>query len=329
MQEAVFRTEDFPAQERFAYWTELMSRTHAPMLLSSDHSADYQGVHRTLTLGAVSVWPAVYQPHISRRTPKLIRQSDPEAYHLSLLLSGSGVASWPQGQVEYRPFDLYFNDTSQPHEVRVDGAPVKTVGVEIPKALVPLPRGTVERLIAHRMQARDGLGSLLGQFLIQLAAGSKTYRTTDGPRLATVLADLVTALFAHTVEAEDLLEPESRERALVLRIREFIRTHLPEPDLTPRTIAVAHHISLSYLHRIFAGETRTVAAEIRAQRLAAARRDLADAGMRDVPIHCIAARWGFPDAASFSRAHRFAHGCTPSEFRNGAQGRLCGCPGSP
>ncbi|MFE7532161.1 helix-turn-helix domain-containing protein, partial [Kitasatospora sp. NPDC057542] len=119
-------------------------------------------------------------------------------------------------------------------------------------------------------------------------------------------------------DAEDAVPPESRRRALVQRVRAFVRTHLHEPDLSPGAVAAAHHISVSYLHRLFEGEEETVAAWIRRQRLERARRDLADPALAATPVHVIAARCGFPRAADFSRAFRGAYGLPPRDFRHGA-----------
>jgi AraC-like DNA-binding protein len=58
-----------------------------------------------------------------------------------------------------------------------------------------------------------------------------------------------------------------------------------------------------------------VASYIRDQRLENARRDLADPALRAMPVHTVAARWGFPRAAEFTRAFRTAHGVPPSELR--------------
>jgi AraC-like DNA-binding protein len=82
-------------------------------------------------------------------------------------------------------------------------------------------------------------------------------------------------------------------------------------------IAAAHHISLSYLHRVFQQQAQgeTVAAWIRARRLEGARGDLADPSLRGTPIHAIAARWGLrPD--DFARAFRAADGVSPRDFRH-------------
>ncbi|MER6844702.1 hypothetical protein ABT321_29800 [Streptomyces platensis] len=85
--ERLFRSGDLPPADRFDCWRELVGRTHAPLEVLSDHRADFLAAQRVLDLGAVSVWPTTFQPVCFRRTPKLIRQSDPEGLHLSLSLT--------------------------------------------------------------------------------------------------------------------------------------------------------------------------------------------------------------------------------------------------
>ncbi|MGC5286637.1 helix-turn-helix transcriptional regulator [Micromonospora sp. DT231] len=82
-------------------------------------------------------------------------------------------------------------------------------------------------------------------------------------------------------------------------------------------VADAHHISVRSLHRLFEAEDTTVASYIRDLRLARCRRDLTDPALRSLPAQAVAARWGFPDKAHFSRAFRAAYGITPQEHRDG------------
>ncbi|CAM5527886.1 AraC family transcriptional regulator [Streptomyces purpurascens] len=96
-----------------------------------------------------------------------------------------------------------------------------------------------------------------------------------------------------------------------MRIRAFVRDHLHDPNLNPGAIAAAHHISRSYLYRLFEHEEQSISAWIRGQRLECARRDLAEPALGATPIHAIAARWGFPRAADFTRAFRSAYGIPP------------------
>ena len=54
---------------------------------------------------------------------------------------------------------------------------------------------------------------------------------------------------------------------------------------------------------------------IRTRRLEQCRRDVLDPVLADRPVAGIAARWGFVDAAHFSRAFKTAYGVSPSEYR--------------
>ncbi|MFE0252442.1 helix-turn-helix domain-containing protein [Streptomyces sp. NPDC059010] len=304
--------------DRFDYWVELLGRAHAPMELRSDHADDFRASQRVLDLGAVTVWSGAFQSQVFRRTSKLIRQSDPEAYNLSFILHGTGTGMWRHRETRYKPHDLFITSTSLPNEIHSSGDPVTTVAVEVPKALLPLSRDMAGRIVGAPVSGREGMGALLAGFLTQLTADTAAYQPADRPRLRTVLVDLVAALFAHLLETGDSLPPETRQRALTLRIQAFIREHLHDPRLTPAGIAAAHHISTSYLHRLFRGEDATVAAWIRRLRLEAARRDLTEPALHATPIHAIAARWGFPRATDFSRAYRAAYGTTPQDHRHQA-----------
>ncbi|MFD4576123.1 helix-turn-helix domain-containing protein [Streptomyces sp. NPDC058417] len=316
LHESVFRTLDLPAADRFEAWVERMGHTHAPMRLDSAHTADYHGYQRVIALGDVTVWPATFDQLTFHRTAKLVRRSDPESYHLSLLLRGEGVARWGRRQAVYRVNEFHTNSSSRAYDISTGPDPVSMVGLEIPRAQVPLPGDRADQVMGRRITARRGTGALLAQFLHQIAADTSAYRPADGPRLATVAADLVAAVFAHALDAESALPPETRGRTLTLRAQAFVRRRLGDPDLTPAAVAEAHHISRSHLYRLFQAEGLTVASYIRDQRLAHARRDLLDPAQRATPVHVVAARWGFPRAAEFSRAFRTAYGVPPGELRN-------------
>ncbi|MGW3289965.1 helix-turn-helix domain-containing protein [Streptomyces sp. NPDC001002] len=315
LHESVFRTEELPVGDRFEAWTERLGRTHAPMELDSDRAADYRGHQRLIGLGDVTIWPAAFDQLVFRRTPKLVRRSDPEVYHLSLLRRGTGAASWGREHTAYEVGDIHTNCSSRAYEIATGSEPVSIVGIEVPRTLVALPGSSADRVIGSRISGREGLGALLAQFLGQLAADTNPYAPSDAPRLGNVVVDLVTALFAHALDAESQLAPETHSRALTLRIKDFIRRHLDDPDLTPARVAAAHHISRSYLYRLFQAEDLAVSSYIRDRRLAGARRDLADPALGGLPVHAVAARWGFPRAAEFSRAFRTAYGVTPGAFR--------------
>ncbi|MFI1027055.1 helix-turn-helix domain-containing protein [Streptomyces sp. NPDC020951] len=322
----VFRTDDVPAEGRLDLWRDLLTTTRSPSEITSPHAADFWAEYHLMELGPVTVWPTSYQPSRFRRNQRLVRRSDPERYHLTLLIQG-GLAVEHIGRANtFGPRDLLMTDSSRPYDVLPHGAPsyddrdrqvVQGVGVDFPKALLSVPPHLVRDLLCRRLPGQDGVGALLTDFLVGLDRQSQHLGPSDAPRLGRIVLDLVSAWLAHLLETEDALDPETRHRVTVERIRAFIRQNLHDPTLTPTMIAAAHHISLSYLHRIFQQRTQgdTVAAWIRDQRLAGARRDLADPALRATSIHTVAARWGMPRASDFTRAFRTAYGVSPREYR--------------
>lgn len=138
----------------------------------------------------------------------------------------------------------------------------------------------------------------------------------DASRLGSIVVDLVSAVLARRLEAGRGVPDDAYQRTLVLQIESFIERQLGNPDLSPRTIAVHHHISVSHLHRLFRARGTTVARSIRQRRLERARRDLSDPALHGVPIHRIATRWGFADHATFTRAFTSLYDSSPSEHRH-------------
>ncbi|WP_433271738.1 helix-turn-helix domain-containing protein [Actinosynnema sp. CS-041913] len=129
--------------------------------------------------------------------------------------------------------------------------------------------------------------------------------------MARISLDLPAALPARRLDAGP--PPDGHRQALVARVRAFIDGHLADPGLCPAVVAAAHHVSTRQLHRLFAGQDLGVAGWIRHRRLERSRHDLAT---RREPVHVVASRWGFPDAAHFSRLFRRTYGMSPSDYRH-------------
>ncbi|WP_426405356.1 AraC family transcriptional regulator [Streptomyces sp. R-07] len=315
--EMTFRSAELPPADRFECWRALMSETHAPMDMRSECAADFWVNQRIVSLGEITVYPLECIPLTFLRTPKLIGRSDPEAYHLSLVKRGGGMVTLGKETVAHSAFSYHTSDTSRPFEIMTGRESFEIIGVEVPKALLPLPPRTASQIIGKHISARDGMGALLAMFLSQVTRDSHSYHPTDAPRLSSVLADLVASLFAGVLDADRSLTPETHRRTLALQIMAFIRNNADDPQLDVPAIAAAHHISVSYLHRLFQreGSGATVAAFLQQQRLARARRDLTDPLHQGVPVHAIAAQRGFSHASAFSRAFRDAYGMPPATFR--------------
>ena len=187
--------------------------------------------------------------------------------------------------------------------------------VMFPKHLISLPPEMIGQLTAVRISGHEGLGGMVAPYLSQLASNLDQLAGATGARLAHSALDLVSTVFTRELGLDDLAADP--HRALMQRIRGHIDRHLASTELSPASIAAAHYISTRHLHGLFQEQGTTVSTWIRTRRLEQCRRDLLDPLLSDRPVAAIAARWGFMDAAHFSRAFKSAYGVSPSEYRAG------------
>ncbi|MFE7593695.1 helix-turn-helix domain-containing protein [Kitasatospora sp. NPDC057512] len=326
--ESVFRGEGVPERERFECWRELVSRTRDSEV-TSPHSDDFRAEMRRLELGPVTLLRTSFPPTRFQRTERRVRRSDLGVFHLTLLLDGGFVLTPGSGRTEtFGPGNLHMLDSSHPFDLRAFGARaqapaerrIEAVGVDFPTTLLPLPAHRVHELLGRGFSSREGACALLSEFLVGLDRQAAVLGPVETPRLGGIVVDLVAAWLARELDAEAAVPDDTRQRALVENVRGFVERNLRDPELTPAVIAAAHHISVSYLHRLFTRQSggETVAAFVRRRRLERAHRDLADPALRDLPVHAVATRCGLPRAAEFSRAFKAAYGLSPSEHRRQA-----------
>ncbi|MFB7332180.1 helix-turn-helix domain-containing protein [Streptomyces adustus] len=266
-----------------------------------------------MELGGTSVWSTTCHPLAQLWVPRLLLRPADRCYRVTLLLEGTAVIVHEGGETALRAGDFFCDDHAWPREIQA--GTVRAVGIDVPQPLLPLPQDEADRALGRRTTSQDGADALLARFLTQLTRNTGALLPSDGPRLGTVLTGLVAVLFARVARSGPAPLSRPEQGALTPRIARFVQQNLADPELSPRSIAAAHDISPSYLHRLFQGEQETVAATIRRQRLERARYDLADPAQDATPVHAIAARWGFTRATDFARAFRAAYGVAPTDYR--------------
>ena len=244
----------------------------------------------------------------------LIRRADPELYKFGLLVSGDCVIEQNGRQAHLRPGDFAIYDTSRPYRLRFGDDFRMTIAM-FPRSLVRLPEKHMAELTAVRLAGDTGLGSLIAPLMRGLSAELGGARPVIATHLGDAVVDLVTAAFAEQMQRPLEEEGAGTHRILVAQASKFIDEHLTDSELCSKTIADAHFVSVRLLQKSFEAEGMSVSALIRTRRLERCRRDLVDPACRHLPIALIGHRWGFPDAAHFSRLFRNAYGASPREFR--------------
>ncbi|SPL95978.1 Transcriptional regulator, AraC family [[Actinomadura] parvosata subsp. kistnae] len=312
-------TDKVPAAERFTFWREVSSKAWMPKDAHCEAhlAARFRAQVAIGEMGPVQWTLLTTTPYSVRRTPELIRRCDPETFLLSCTIRGHVVMEQNGRQADFAVGDLGLYHSSRPYLGRLLPAaePSRLLILSFPRSSLPLPPRDLHDLTTVRMPGDRGIGSLSSRILRQLARHLPKLSDTETSRLSTLALDVLTLALADALGTEGLVPPHARQRALTTRIHAFIHDNLSDPRLTPGTIAAAHHISRSYLHKLFRRQGRTVAGYIRERRLERCRRDLADPLLAAHPIHAIAARWGFTSPAHFSQAFRDAYGLSPRQFR--------------
>lgn len=302
------------AVDSFQDWSRAISASFVPLMVRSNGADAFHGTMRSRVLGDISVVEVKASRHTVVRTPALIAKSAGRYFKLSIQLSGSGRLVQDEREAVLSPGDLAIYDTSRPYELSFDGE-FRTLVLMFPYGLLDLPAEAVGQVTALRIPGDQGLGELISPFLVRLADNLEALSGANGLRLAHNALGLVTTLF--NGELDQLIEAGRDPHLLLLsRIHDYIESNLGNPELGPASIAAAHYISTRHLHDLFQEIDTTVAVSIRQRRLERCRRDLRDPVLAGRPVTAVAARWGFTDAAHFSRIFRAAYGNSPTGYRN-------------
>lgn len=315
----VISTDDYPINHRFDAWVDQVAQALVPVDVNVTEPREYQGRMSAARYGSVGVGSVTSSSCISRRTRRLIEQSDPGAVQLMYVTRGNiGVAQ--SGCVSrLRPGDLAVHTTWRPYIVRAmaDESGLATgITAFIPRHQIPLHDNVLDRVAARRLSGHAAAGALLANLLTGLSA-ELPLPPGDAARLSCALADLLTVTL-NSADRRAAPPPETVQGALRTAVLDFVRRHLDDHRLSTSSVAAAHHVSTRTLNRIFESHGDTVSGFIRRCRFERCMRDLADPALRHHAIQDITTRWCFRSQTHFNRRFRETTGMTPGEYRNAA-----------
>ncbi|MGW0120801.1 helix-turn-helix domain-containing protein [Streptomyces sp. NPDC003327] len=214
------------------------------------------------------------------------------------------------------PNDLVFCDPARRHLLRF-GEDCQMIFFRVPRCYLGLPEPELDRVLGVPVRGGEGIGALASDFLTALAEKAEFRRSTIGDRRARTAVQLLSVLVMELLEAETadaVDDAPGAGNALLSRIHAHIEEHLRDPDLSPESIARAHHISVRYLQKLFQNDGSTVSQWVRQRRLESCRFELGRSTRRTT-MAAMAHRWGFSSPSHFSRTFRGAYGMSPTEWQ--------------
>jgi AraC-like DNA-binding protein len=311
-------TASVEPSQRLAYWTDLVCDTYVQLecdaiagrtSIDGDIKADELATLRLSTVTAT--------PQVVRRTAAKIADASEDFFLVSIQTRGEGLILQDDRLAHLRPGDFALYDSTRPYQLRFDGA-FQQVVLQLPGPILRTALPHTDALTASAVSGERGAGHLMIGMIRTLASDIDLL----SPASAHAVAESVTQILIAGLSALPAARqpPVSHLTAYHReRIKACARSRLGDPSLNVASLAQELRLSPSTLHRVWSGEACGLSEWIWAQRLDAARRDLCDPNQASCSVSEIAYRWGFNDAAHFSRAFRGRFGRSARELRAGAR----------
>ncbi|MGT2531165.1 helix-turn-helix domain-containing protein [Streptomyces nojiriensis] len=236
--------------------------------------------------------------------------NDRNHVYLGVHVRGPVTVDHGRARTPLEPNDLVFCDPARRHLLQF-GEDCQMIFFRVPRCYLGVTESELNRVLGVPVRGGEGIGALASDFLTALATKAEFRRSSIGNRRARTAVRLLSVLVMELLEADTADETDD---GTLSRIHAYIEEHLMDPDLSPESIARAHHISVRYLQKLFQNDRSTVSQWVRQRRLEFCRLELGRSNRR-ITMAAVAHRWGFSSPSHFSRTFRGAYGMSPSEWQ--------------
>ena len=166
----------------------------------------------------------------------------------------------------------------------------------------------------NKIITRRGVGAVCLNLVETIADELEHFGAHELPPIEAALTDLLVACIT-------LLDVhyEGGSTAVQLghlrRVCRLLEARLGDPDMTIKNIATTEGLSSRYIQKLFQIGSTTFGEYVKDRRLERCRIDFANPAMAHLTIADLCFRWGFKDAANFSRAFTHRFGLSAKAFR--------------
>ena len=215
--------------------------------------------------------------------------------------------------MELNAGEIHVFDSAQ--QLRLVSSRTSQITAYIPFEVIGYDRGRHPRHI--RIPVTSAVGRVLENAMVTLVAQMRTATMDEAPMLSASFVGMLRGLLR--LDGQVGTVPREVEIARGEAMRAFIDDHLRDSDLGLTLLQKAFGASRATIFRDFADDGG-VSHYILRRRLANAYRDLASMPPLRGLVRVVAEKWGFEDAAHFTRRFREHFGVAPSDvIQNGAR----------
>jgi AraC-like DNA-binding protein len=302
---------------RLRSWSEILAATHLAFDVRPTYRTPkrFQGLVTRRPIGDLMLVDCAATPFLGNRGSAVIDGASDagngNVLGFQFVCRGVELVREGERQLALQPGDIVLWDGLQPTEIEI--------AEPFYKRTLLFPRDRVLAL-CPRLGDLDALPSLHGSASARLLARFMNALAVEMPKLdsaaGAAAANAALELLRAAVEPALPSDRSATRAAMRAEIGRYVRSHLQDPQLGPASIARAYAMSVRTLHALFEDVDASVAGLVRTERLARCLEDLQQPNGGSVTD--IAFRWGFCDAAHFSRVFKREFDATPSEVRQSA-----------
>lgn len=301
---------DVAPRQRYDSWVDQLNSTFGYWQPSSNVGESFNAQVETKDLGNLKIISCACDPCGGQHQgTDIAREADPQE-RLIIQLVEAGLEHMKLGEQEavLRPGDIFIWDNTQNMQF--------TVVERLSKVSVALPLNRLKdwlpqewRNLPRWIKSGEPGSDLLAGYVRSLVKIDNQHQPLRYDALVDAAVAMIVASQSHP--AEQISQRSGQLEIVKMKTRQ----RLQDPELSLEVIAATNRISLRYLHWLFEGSGQTAWQFICSERLAGCKRDLTNPACNNVSIFEIGLRWGFGNAAHFSRKFKAETNISPSEFR--------------
>ncbi len=315
----VFDVGALSEPKRHAAWADILYDQYYPLDVDCRGHENYRGNLVTLDLPAVRLGMASSDPmDVYRRKSHLSRAASD--YYFIPIPQMAPIAVRQHGREAALPpgsFSLISIAETYQFLQSTQNA-ILTLRIEGRHARERIP--LIDDLAASRFSHEHALIRIFVDFVRSALTQSEGLDKASTEALTAQLLDLFALAISAPVQALESSETSVR-LAHLRRILHAIENRLDDPALSAGSLAGELGLSERYIQKMFAEREETVSGVIRARRIAAAKRRLADPTRLNLSVAAIGYSVGFYDPGHFSRTFRQLVGMPPGEYRRQQTGK--------
>lgn len=309
-----FSTLEYSEDKQLGAWQEIMSDVYYSVEVKRMRSQGLRGQIRQYDIGSLSITTFDADEQRVFRTQARISRDPDDSYvfvtpvRKELYFSQAGRSGFvkPGGYVLVRTSEFY--ELSCP-----DGFINWTVKIPGEDMRRRIP--DVDDYCACRFRNNLPMAHIARQHIRSMALTFGNVNPPNAASLAGNLVDAVALVIRSETEGQAGEGDSHSQYRIRRRIMDHIRDNIQDPELTPKVIAEANGISVSYLYKLFQSSGTTVGEYVLAQRLQAAYERLTTAHHVKLTVAEAAYAAGFRNLSHFSRVFREKYHVSPSAVR--------------